>query len=207
MQTVKQNPAVRIQIVTVAEAVAKRKDQPAAKPSKVENLETKTLNAAAQNDLVEHFGNEVEARRFASSMVSRSGQSMSHIYALRRLANQFSRTEIKTLSPEAKAKWLNLIISHARSFKAGNETLSRELGRVFAAPRVSGATIFDVNSINDLPQAIETLFAIASGNDRLLRSALTISADDGKLSVLKTAQFWQSLKNAESLAGKIAALK
>lgn len=207
LQSIRQNPAVRIELDTIAEAVAKQKNPSNKKPTAVDNLETKTLNTAAQNDLVEHFGNEAEARRFASNTVSRSSQALSHVYALRRLAAQFSAAEIKKLSPEAKSKWLNLIASHARSFISANENLSRDLGNVFNAPNVSGTVGVEINSIDDLPRAIENLFAISSGNDRLIRSALTISANDGKLSVLRAAQFWQSLKNAESLAAKIAALK
>jgi hypothetical protein len=115
--------------------------------------------------------------------------------------------ELKNLSPEARAKWLNLIASHARSFRAESESLSLELGGIFNAPKVSGSANIEANSVNDLPRAIESLFAIASGNDRLIRSALTISAGDGKLSVLKAPQFWESLKNAERLANNIAILK
>jgi hypothetical protein len=207
LQSVRQNPAVKIEIETVAEAVAKNKNQKSNKPTKVDELETKTLNSPAQNDLVEHFGNEAEAKRFASNIVSRSSQAMSHVYALRRLAKQFSAAELKNLSPEARTKWLNLIASHARSFKSLSESLSAELGKVFNAPKVSGSANMEVNSIDDLPRAIESLFAVASGNDRLIRSALTISASDAQFSALKAAQFWQSLKNAESLATKISAVK
>jgi hypothetical protein len=207
LQSVRQNPAVRIELETISEAVAKQKNQPSKKPTKVDDLETKTLNSAAQNDLVEHFGNEAEAKRFASNAVSRSSQAMSHVYALRRLAKQFSAAELKNLSPEAKAKWLNLIASHARSFVSTSQGLSGDLGRVFNAPQVSGSANMAVGSIEDLPRAIESLFAAASGNDRLIRSALTISASDSQFSALKAVQFWQSLKNAEALANKIASMK
>jgi hypothetical protein len=207
LQSVRQNPAVKIEIETVAEAVAKNKNQKSNKPTKVDDLETKTLNSPAQNDLVEHFGNEAEAKRFASNIVSRSSQAMSHVYALRRLAKQFSAAELKNLSPEARTKLLNLIASHARSFKSLSESLSAELGKVFNAPKVSGSANMEVNSIDDLPRAIESLFAVASQNDRLIRSALTISASDAQFSILKTAQSWQSLRNAESLATKISTVK
>jgi hypothetical protein len=207
LQSVKQNPAVRIELETISEAVAKQKNQSSKKPTTVDDLETKTLNSAAQNDLVDHFGNEAEAKRFASNTVSRSSQAMSHIYALRRLVKQFSAAELKNLSPEAKTKWLNLIASHARSFVSTSQGLSSDLGKVFNAPKVSGSANITVGSIEDLPRAIESLFAAASGNDRLIRSALTISASDSQFSALKAVQFWQSLKNAEAIASKIASMK
>ncbi|MCS6806507.1 MAG: hypothetical protein RMM98_15790 [Acidobacteriota bacterium] len=205
LQRVRQNPAVRIEIQTVAEAVAKNKNQ--TKPSTVDNLETKNLATAVENELVRKLGSEAEARRFATRTVNRSNQAMSHVYALRRLVRQFSPAEIKNLSPEARSKWLNLITSHARNFVAANAALYQDLDGVFDAPTVSGAGGVEINSADDLPRAIESLFAIASGSDRVIRSAMTISASDTQFSALRSAQFWQGLKNAEALANRIAALK
>jgi len=207
LQSVRQNPAVRIELETIAEAVAKQKNPTSKKPTAVDELETKTLTTAAQNDLVEKLGSEAEAKRFASNTVSRSSQAMSHVYALRKLVRQFSAAEIKNLSPEAKAKWLNLIASHARNFVSTSENLSKDLGNVFSAPKVSGSINVPVNNIDDLPTAIESLFVATSGNDRLIRSALTISASNAQFSALRSTQFWQSLKNAEVLANRIAGLK
>ena len=202
-----QNQAVHIEIQTVAEAINQQKNQPSRTPNKVEEFKTETLDSAAENELVQHFGNEAAAKQFASRMVNRSGQVISYAYSLRRLARQFSPAELKNLSPEARGKWLNLILSHARNFRSESETLSRELGNVFNAPKVSGSAGIEVNSIDDLPRAIEALVSLASGNDRLIRSALTISAGDTQFSALKAAQLWQSLKNAEALAAKIAGVK
>ncbi len=207
LQSVRQNPAVRIELNTVAEAVAKQKNQPTRTPNKIEDYKTETLTTAAENDLVEHFGNEAGAKRFASNTVRRSSQAINYVYAMRRLSRQFSAAELKNLSPEAKSKWLGLIASYARNFKAESEGLSRELGSVFNAPKVSGSANVAVNSLDDLPRAIETLVTLASSNDRIIRSALTISAGDAQFSALKATQFWQSLKNAEALATKIAAMK
>jgi hypothetical protein len=207
LRSVWQNQAVRIEIQTVAEAINKQKNQPARTPNKVEEFKTETLDTAAENELVQHFGSESEAKRFASRMVNRSGQVISYAYSLRRMARQLSPAELKNLTPESKAKWLNLIATHARNFKAESESLGRELGGVFNAPKVSGSAGMEVGSIEDLPRAIETLVSLASGNDRLIRSALTISAGDTKFSALKATQFWQSLKNAEALATKIANVK
>ena len=207
LQSVRQNPAVRIELDTVAEAVARQKNQPSRTPDKIEDFKTETLTTAAENDLVEHFGNEAEAKRFASNTVRRSSQAINYVYAMRRLARQFSAAELKTLSPEAKSKWLGLIVSYARNFKAESEGLSRDLGNVFNAPNVSGSANVAVNSIDDLPRAIEMLVSLASNNDRVIRSALTISAGDAQSSALKATQFWQSVKNAEALATKIASMK
>ena len=186
LQSVRQNPAVRIELDTVAEAVAKQKNQPSRTPDKIEDFKTETLTTAAENDLVEHFGNEAEAKRFASNTVRRSSQAINYVYAMRRLARQFSAAELKTLSPEAKSKWLGLIVSYARNFKAESEGLSRELGNVFNAPNVSGSANVAVNSIDDLPRAIEMLVSLASNNDRVIRSALTISAGIASISSCHT---------------------
>lgn len=207
LRSVWQNQAVKIEIQTVAEAINKQKNQPSRTPNKVEEFKTETLESAAENELVKYFGSEEEAKQFSSRMVGRSGQIINYAYSMRRLARQFSPAELRNLSPEAKAKWLNLIATHARNFKAESESLTRELGAVFNAPKVGGSAGMEVGSIEDLPRAIETLVSLVSGNDRLIRSALTISAGDAKFSALKATQFWQSLKNAEALANKIANVK
>lgn len=207
LESVRQNAAIKIEIETVAEAVAKNKNQPPGKPVTVENVETQTLTTAAKNDLVKHFGSQETAQRFAVQTVNRSSQAMNHVYALRRLSRQFSPSDLRKLSPEAKAKWLALIASHARSFKALNDSLAGDLGKVFGAANGGNSLNAAVNNIEDLPAAIENLFSIAASNDRVIRSALTVSADNGNFSALKTRQFWQSIKNAEVLAGKIAAVK
>lgn len=206
LQSVRQNPAVRIELETVAEGLAKKK-QPSGTPTSIENLETDGLESAVQSELIQRFGSEAEARRFSSRVVSLSGRAMSRVYALRRLSRQFSPAELKALSPEARAKWLALVQSHANGFSSDSDSISNEIGNAFGSSAASGSAGMSVNSIEDIARAVESLFQIASANDRTIRSALTISAGGAKFSALRSEQFWRSLRSADALASRIASVK
>ncbi len=206
LRSVRQNPAVRIDLETVAEAVARRK-QPSGTTTSVENLETESLETAAANELTQRFGSEAEARRFSSRVVSRSGQAMSRVYALRKLSKQFSPAELRALSPEARSKWLALVRSHANAFSSDCDALSSEIGNAFGSSSASGSAGISVDSIDDIGRAVESLLQLASANDRTIRSALTISAGGSKFSALRSDQFWRSLRSADALATRIASVK
>ncbi|MBK6724626.1 MAG: hypothetical protein IPG58_15545 [Acidobacteria bacterium] len=158
MESVRSHPALRIELDTVNEALAKKKNRGAVRPSGVETLETETLGSAAESELIQRFGSEAEARRFASKVVGRSGQAMSHVYALRRLSKQFSPAEIRAFSPEARSKWIALVRSHAAAFKAASQTISADLANAFGGSAATGSTNVTINSDNDLSVAIESLF-------------------------------------------------
>lgn len=207
LASVRTNPAVRIELDTVDEALAKQRNNPSARPSGVETLETDSLGSAAERELVQRFGSEAEARNFASKVVSRASQAMSHVYALRRLAKQFSAAEIKALSPDARSKWLALIRTHAAGFKAASQSISVDLANALGSSAATGSTNVVINSDADISVAVESLFSVASTNDRLIRSSLTISAGGAKVTALRSTQFWQSMKNAEAVAARIAAIR
>lgn len=198
------DPGFRVEIATVSEALAARSKTPAGTPSRVDNLEADS-SMAAENELIEKFGSEAEARRYASRVIQISGRGMSRVYAMRRLAGQFSAAQIKEMSPETRTKFLAVIASHARAFLAENSTLSGELSRVFGGTTAGAKPL--ATSADELKQSVDRLFAIASTNDRLIRSALAISAGDSRFSALRSQQFWQSLGTADSIAAGIASIK
>src|SRR5204863_715162 len=125
-----------------------------------------------------------------------------------RLLNQFSPEEVRTLTPEARNKWISLIRSHARSYQQTNESLRRELHPVFFPSQslVIASEGSGITEINELTHLVNQLFELASSNDRVIRSAFTSSSGGVMTTVIKTPQFWQSLKDAESLAVTIGAL-
>ncbi|MDQ3180894.1 MAG: hypothetical protein M3Q33_10280, partial [Acidobacteriota bacterium] len=206
LQSVKNNPSVKIDVKTVSEAVAAEKNNPK-QPATVQEIQTENSSIAAENDLIEHFGSAEAARSFATATVARSGRAMNHAYALKRLIQQFKPEELRQLSPESRAKWLALVKSHTRAFGEETEALQRELQPIFAVPNVGAATMPAVKNVADVPQAIETLFDMAAANDRVVRSAMTVSAGDTQFTAIKTAQFWQSLKSAEALAAKLQTIR
>ena len=205
------NPAVRIEIQTVAEAVAKQSHTPTPSPS-TRAVQIAGNTMAAEPELRAYFaregGNTDEAvRRYAARMVGLSNQAMDHLWAMKRLLNQFSPEELRALTPEARAKWLGLIRAHARSYQQTTQSLRRELQPVFfpgqstAGASAEGAGIADTN---ELARAVDQLFELGSSNDRVIRSAFTSSSSGVMTTVIKAPQFWQALKNGEASAARIA---
>jgi len=208
------NPAVRIEIQTVSEAVAKQSHTPTPSPS-TRAVEIAGNTMAAEAELRAYFargGGDTDAaiRRFAARMVGLSNQAMDHLWAMKRLLNQFSPEESRALTLEARAKWLGLIRAHARSYQQSTQLLRRELQPVFfpsqsaSAVSADGAAIADKNELN---RAVEELFQLGSSNDRVIRSAFTASTSGVMTTVIKAPQFWQSLKNAEALAARVSSSK
>jgi anti-sigma factor RsiW len=210
---IRNNPAVRVEIQTVAEAVAKQTNTPNPSPS-TRAVQIAGNTMAAEPELRTYFaregGNTDEAvRRFAARMVGLSNQAMDHLWAMKRLLNQFSPEEQRALTPDARAKWFGLIRAHARSYQQTTQSLRRELQPVFfpgqstAGASAEGEGIADTN---ELARAVDQLFELGSSNDRVIRSAFTSSSGGAMTTVIKAPQFWQALKNAESLAAKIGAV-
>ena len=206
LEAVRNNPAVRVEIKTVDEALAEQKSPP--KSTAIpETIESGSSAAAADNELLKYFKTEQAARAFSANVINHSSRAMNRAYALKRLVAQFKPEELKKLSPEARAKWLALVASHARAFREETAALRGELQPVFDAPSVAVSAIPDVNDITDVPRATAALLEFATTNDQIVRSAFTVSSGNTKLTAIRTAQFWQSLKNAEALAAKLQAVK
>ena len=205
LQPVIGNPAVRVEVKTVEEAVAELKNTP--KPvAQTEIIESQSERTAADTELLAYFKTEENARAFGKKVIGQSSRAMSRAYALKRLTAQFSQEELRKLSPESRAKWLGLVKTHARIFREETAALRNELQPVFNAPQANVRSAAQINDISDVFRAVSELLDFASTNDRVVRAAFTLSSG-GRFSALNTAQFWQSLKNAEAIAEKMQSIK
>src|SRR5574341_580399 len=212
LSSISSNPSLRIEIQTVAEAVAaQRQTRPTPLP-KQQQVQIAGNTMAAEPQLRAYFTGRVKdtdeaIRQYAARTVSLSNRGMDHLWAMKRLFNQFSPEEVRALTPEARAKWTGLIRSHARSYQQANESLRRELHPVFFAGQSFGLSSegIAITDTNELDRVVNELFELGSSNDRIIRSAFTSSSGGVMTTVVTTPQFWQSLKNAEVLAARIAA--
>lgn len=206
LASVRNDPAVRIDLKTIDEAVAEQRSTP--KPSgTVQIVEGQSSSTAADSEVLSYFKSEEEGRRFGAQMIARSGRAMSRAYALKRLMSQFSSDELRKLSPAARDKYLAIVRSHASVFRDECERLGQELQPVFGSVSAGVGGTPSVGDITTLPGAIDALVALASTNDRVVRSAFTLSSNGSGFTAIKTKQFWQSLKTAESLAAKLQSVK
>jgi hypothetical protein len=212
------NPAVRIEIQTVGEAVARQQQQKSlakATPGSITEQKVEINNEAlpVASELRRHFSNDEEMRRFAARIVSDSRSAMRHVYAMKRLVGQFSLEQLRALTPEAKSKWRSLISSHARAYQGETQSLRQQLQPMFPASggsAVTGSPGVSLASVDDdalLISAVDRLFALASSNDAIIWSAFATSSETASASAISSAQFWQSMKSAESLAASIVGQK
>jgi putative zinc finger protein len=204
------NPAIQIEIRTVAEAVA-RQTPTKTTPAIVREVEITGNTIAAAPELRSYFARDGKdtdeaIRQYANRMVTLSGRGMDRLWAMKRLLNQFSAEQVRSFTPEARAKWISLIRAHARAYQQAIQSVQRNLQPIFF-PTQSLATASNEAGIPDtnaLARAVNELFDLGSSNDRVIRSAFTSSSGGAMTTVIKTPQFWQALKNAEALATQIA---
>lgn len=215
LQSVQNNPAVRIEIMTVAEALAKQK-QNAAKDSQTattQGVDIQDRAIASEPELRAFFGRQGgniddAIRNYSSNRIAQSRQAMQHLGALIKLANQFSPDELKSLDPTARGKWLGLIRSHARAFQEQSAALRRDLKPVFFAG-ASENTGDNAAFANDaeLVRGIRQLFDLGAANDTVIRSAFAASSGNVRMSAIGSPQFWKALKDAEELSKRIQAAR
>jgi RNA polymerase sigma factor (sigma-70 family) len=203
------SPAVVFSVETVAEAVQRQQHnarQGSPGVVAVEQIQVTKTTIPFYAELHGHFANDEAVGRFAARMVNRSSEAMSQAAALKRLLKQFSREDLRTLTPDARTKWMGMIRAHARSFERDTATLYQELRVIFPLPAVEDRRA--TNEIADdiaLEKAVELLYGLSAANDQAVRSAFTSStAAEGGSAAIKSPDFWRSLKGAQALAASIA---
>jgi hypothetical protein len=144
-------------------------------------------------------------RQFSGRAIKRSLQVLKHAGALKALVQRFSQEELRTLAPDARANWLLMIRQHAQALQQESSVLRREVSPVFPSMNSDeGKQNLEVRSSEDLVKAVERLFGLCSENDRVIRSAFSLSPDSSRGSQVKSPQFWGSLQTAEVLAARIS---
>jgi hypothetical protein len=210
LNSVTDSTAISLEIETVAEALKRQPQDKLSGPVSVEKIQPTDNASPVQLELRRYFALKDEgradeqARRFSDQMIYRSSQAMRHAWALKRLLSQFSAEELRTLAPEAKAKWLALVRTHAREFAQETRILRQQLQPIFL-PGGSQDTVDEVVVTDDssLARAVAHLFELGSVNDGVIRSAF-LSTESGITSAIRGQQFLRSLKSAESQAAKIS---
>jgi RNA polymerase sigma factor (sigma-70 family) len=207
LSPVAHNPAVTIQIRTVAEAT----------PSRVVNRSVsvqapdETANTvAADEDLRTYYlrqdpngpTNEL-IRNYSTRVGNRAYRALFSAIELKKLVARFAKVDMRTVTPDARSKWLAMVHGHAASFEREAGVLYQELQPVFF-PNAPVPVTEDVLIQNDveLARAVERLHQLALFNNEAVSSALIISSHSSAATI-KTSQFRRSLLAAETLARRI----
>jgi hypothetical protein len=129
-------------------------------------------------------------------MVNRGYRALFHAIELKQLINRFTNVDMRTVAPDARAKFLAMIHEHAVAFELENAVLRQEIGPVFfPGTALTGAEDASIQSDADLARAVERLHQLALSNNDAIRTAFTISSQSSAAAIKSTA-FWQSIQRA-----------
>lgn len=200
------NPAVVVEVSTVAEALARREraggeDQPTER-----EVYVGAGRIPADAELRAHFaarlsdGGRVDAsiKQFAARAMNHSRQALLHASALQQVVGRFTPEEVRALDADARAKFVSMVREHAAAYRREAGALRAQLASVFGAQGVGGG-----EGGGSPRQAAERLLQLSYAQDGAVRSAFTISEGTGSAASLKSQQFWRQLDASERLAAEI----
>ena len=201
------NPAVSIEIRTVAETTTRRR---APVGSVVLEQTEETANTVAADETLRAYFNRKDPRgptdeairSYSSQVVNSAYRALFHAIEMKRLVSRFTNVDMRTIAPDARAKWLAMLHQHAAAFARENGALRQDIQPVFFPGSAFEVGEHSIQSDADLARAVEQLHRLALSNNEAIRSALTTSAQSSD-AALKSSAFWQSLQRVENLAGAI----
>jgi hypothetical protein len=198
------NPAVSVDVRTVAEAVKQTPKAASPRSGAVQEIDVAHSRIPADSELRAYFssrlvGNEAieqEIDRYSNGVMNHSRQALLQASALKRLVERFSPADMHALSPEARDKWLNMIHEHTQAYRREVAALRQQLATIFGGRNVAG----ERSDVTNPVQAASRLVELSYANDDAVRLAFTISADGRTTGGIKSDKFWRSLSVAEKLA-------
>jgi len=132
---VSNNPALKIEIRTVAEATARRAP---AGPVTVQEMEETADTVAADPELRAYFTKEdpnSPTDELIRSLFVADGEppyrALFHAIELRNLISRFANIDMRTVAPDARAKWLRMLHQHATAFAKENAACNKRFNRSF----------------------------------------------------------------------------
>jgi hypothetical protein len=207
---VTKNPAVKIDVNTVAEAQAKQKAAPS-KNITIQNVEVSQNTIPVEAELRAHLTRrslsgeqlEKEIEQLSHRVLTHSSRARSHALALKQIAERFSPADLETMDASARDRWRVLIKEHANFFRRELEQVRHELAPIFPGANTAGVASIDIASDQDIARAAKRLFELAAVTDNGLRRSFTLSSEASAAPV-KSQQFWTSFAGAQALAARMA---
>jgi RNA polymerase sigma factor (sigma-70 family) len=209
---VSNNPAVKIEIRTIAEAM-QRASRSLSGTVIVREAEETANTVAVDIELRDYLlrrdptlktGNRLDeaVRSLSSRMVNRGYRALFHAIELKRLIDRFANVDMRTVSPDARSKWLRMLREHATALERECAALLQDIQPILfsGSPSVAAEEIAIAGDA-DLARAVERVHKLALANNDAIRAAFTISSQSSK--AVKSLQFRRSLASAENLASRI----
>jgi RNA polymerase sigma factor (sigma-70 family) len=205
------NPAVEIEVSTIAEALRQRGPGQTT-PTSVLDVEVtddaRDVDAELRRHYAQRAGGEAltdEAiLRLSGRVIGYSRRAVQHAVALKRLSASFSPGKSGALEAPAREKLLAMIRAHVQGYVQNVEALRQEL-----LPLASGGAADegrDAAAVTDdaeTARAVERLLQLSRSNDEAVRSAFALSSQGESLALVKSPAFWNSLASAAALSRAI----
>lgn len=208
LEPVRNNPAVRIDVSTVAEA-ARRVDTTSHTKNPIDReVEVADSSGPSDSELRTYFMSRVppdavdsEIRTFTQAVMSNSRQAVLRASALQKLVQQFSASDVQSLSSDAREKWSTMIREQIVGYQRSVAAVRNNLRRIY--PAAGSATA--IARAGSLQEASAQLLRISFRNDDVIRRAFTVPEENSG-SAAFSVELWQSLAEAEQLAREIQRL-
>ncbi len=209
---VSKNPAVKIDVSTVAEA-QKREQRRASENITMQDVEVAQNTIPVDAELRSYLSRtkglsgdqlEKEIEQLSRRVLVHSARARSHALALKQIAERFSASDLETMDAGALVRWRALIAEHAQFFRRELQQVRQELAPVFpgASSALAGANL-EIANDKDIARAAKSLFELASVTDNGLRRSFSLSSERGTDAPVRSQQFWQSFASAEAIAATI----
>jgi hypothetical protein len=211
------NPAIEIDLAAAPDLPLR----PLAKHQREQSVTTEDVDidentVPAEAQLRQYFEKQnglagealtAEIRRFSQKMFLSSMEARLSALALKQITTSFTPEELAALDPAARAEWHAMVDKHAQAFWSKSTMLRQDLEPVFGTGLAKESATERRESPGDLRTDANRLFEYASFNEGAIRRSFSISPRDPlrkqtELPV-ETAEFWNSLRGAESLAADI----
>jgi hypothetical protein len=208
LEPVRNNPAVRIDVSTVAEA-ARRVDTTSHTKDPIDReVEVADSRGPSDSELRAYFMSRVppdavdsEIRTFTQAVMNNSRQAVLRASALQKLVQRFAASDVQSLSPDAREKLSTMIREQIIGYQRSVAAVRNDVRRIYPAAGSARAIV----SPGSVQEASAQLLRISFRNDEVIRRAFTV-AEGNSGSAAFSAEFWQSLAEAEQLAREIQRL-
>ena len=214
LSPVSNNPLVKIEIVTVTEAL-RRQQRRSYSGIQVREVEETANTIAVDRELRNYLSRKIgtsgagadldeAVRSFSARTVNRGYRALFHAIELKRLTTQFAKVDMRTVTPDARVKWLRMVHEHAAAFERETVILRQELQPLFAFSIDSTSTSGggEISNDADLAQTVEQIHKLALQSSDAISSAFTISSQSSSAAI-RSPQFWRAVTTAGALAARI----
>lgn len=207
---VRHNPVAVINLITVTEALLRKRAEPAVVAMTEAQAERASIPLSDQ--LSQYYeaqtapGSSVDVRakiqRLSEQVLEDSGEAMRHAWVLKRLANAIPPTDIGNLSETTHNQYLCMIAAHAQEVGERTEKLRLELGPILFPDGISPGMAGEGSSPDptDLTLAVQQLFEAASRNNAAIQFSFSVTTGQAAEGTAKAQEIQYTLLQAERLS-------